>query len=446
MAGRTIIGIRREDKNRWERRVPLIPVDARELIRDHDIEIRLQPSSIRIFSDEDYQREGVIVAEDLSTCSIILAVKEIPPAFFQDDKVYVFFSHTIKGQPQNMPMLEKMMERRATLIDYEKIVDEQGRRLVFFGRQAGQAGMLDIIWALGRRLRAEGIDTPFISARQAIDYASLVEGKEAIQKVGWEIYRRGLDSRLIPLVFGFAGYGHVSQGAQEIFDLLPFDEIAPGVLADLFSKGHYSNKKVYKTVFKEEDMVKPKDSRKSFDLQDYYDHPEDYVPVLENYIPYLTVLVNAIYWSPLYPRFVTKAYLKSLFSGPEPPQLRLIGDLSCDVNGGMECTVKCTNPSQPVFAYDVEKEEAIDGVIGRGPVVMAIDNLPAEISLESSVFFSRTLKPFIPALAAADFGADFDRLSLPSPLKKALILHRGELTSDYSYMSNFLSETKRSHP
>ena len=445
MAARTIIGIRREDKNRWERRVPLIPADARELIRDHDIEIRLQPSSIRIFSDEDYRREGVIISEDLSGCSIILAVKEIPRAFFQDNKVYVFFSHTIKGQLQNMPMLERMMERRATLIDYEKIVDEQGRRLVFFGRQAGQAGMLDILWALGCRLRAEGIETPFVSARQTIDYASLVEGKEAIQKVGWEIHKQGLDSRLVPLVFGFAGYGRVSQGAQEIFDLLPFEEIAPGGLADLFSKQHYSDRKVYKTVFKEEHMVKPRDPRKSFDLQDYYDHPEGYVPVLEKYLPRLTVLVNAIYWSPLYPRFVTKAYLKSLFSGPENPRLRVIGDLSCDVNGGMECTMKCTNPSEPVFVYDVEKNEALGGVAGRGPVVMAIDNLPAEISLESSVFFSRILKPFVPALAAADFGADFDRLSLPSPLKKAVILHRGKLTPDYSYLHNFISQIQRSH-
>jgi saccharopine dehydrogenase (NAD+, L-lysine-forming) len=443
---RKIIGIRREDKNRWERRVPLIPVDTRELIREHGIEIRLQPSSIRVFSDEEYRREGVIISEDLSSCSVILAVKEIPPSFFQDEKVYVFFSHTIKGQAQNMPLLERMMERRATLIDYEKIVDERGRRLVFFGRQAGQAGMLDILWALGRRLRAEGIETPFISARQTIDYASLVEGREAVQKVGWEIYNRGLDSRLVPLVFGFAGYGHVSQGAQEIFDLLPFEEVAPGGLADLFSKQNYSEKKVYKTVFKEEDMVSPRDPRKSFDLQDYYDHPENYRPVLENFIPYLTVLVNAIYWSPRYPRFVTRAYLKSLFGGTKTPRLRVIGDLSCDVNGGIECTARCTNPSEPVFTYDVEKDEAVDGMAGRGPVVMAVDNLPAEISLESSVFFSRILKPFIPALAAADFAADFARLSLPSPLKKAVILLRGELTPDYSYMRNFIAQPKRSHP
>ncbi len=446
MTPRTIIGIRREDKNRWERRVPLIPADARELIREHGLEIRIQPSSIRVFSDEEYRREGVIISEDLSGCSIILAVKEIPASFFQDGKVYAFFSHTIKGQAQNMPMLERMMERRITLIDYEKIVDERGRRLVFFGRQAGQAGMLDILWTLGRRLRAEGIETPFLSARQTIDYASLVEAKETIEKVGWEIYNRGLDFRLVPLVFGFAGYGHVSQGAQEIFELLPFEEIVPGALADLFTKRHYSDRKVYKTVFKEEHMVAPRDLRKSFDLQDYYDHPDNYAPVLENFIPRLTVLVNAIYWSPRYPRFVTRAYLKSLFSGTETPRLRVIGDLSCDVNGGMECTAKCTNPSEPVFTYDVERDEAVNGVSGRGPVVMAVDNLPAEIPLESSVFFSRILKPFIPALAEADFSVDFANLSLPPPLKKAVILLRGELTPDYSYMQNFLVQFKRSHP
>ncbi len=439
MSRKIALGIRREDKNPWERRVPLIPVHARELLRELPLDIRVQPSPIRIFADEDYRREGVIVSEDLSSCSIVLAVKEIPVTFFRDETVYIFFSHTIKGQPHNMPALKRLIERRATLIDYERIVDEKGRRLVFFGRQAGQAGMIDTLWALGQRLRQEGIKTPFSDILQTIRYASLVEAKEAIQKVGWAIHNQGLDSPLVPLVFGFTGYGHVSLGAQEIFDLLPFESLAPGDVGGLFEKQTHSGQKVYKTVFKEEDMVLPKPGRPHFELQDYYQNPQNYQPVLDRYLPYLTVLVNAIYWAPQYPRFVTKEYLKTLWRRPSPPRLRVIGDISCDVEGSVECTVKCTDPAHPVFTYDLEKDQAVAGFSGKGPVVMAVDNLPAEISLESSVFFSQILKPFIPALVGADFRSDFARCHLPDPLKKAVILFRGEFTPEYEYMRKFIS-------
>jgi len=135
------------------------------------------------------------------------------------------------------------MERQATLIDYEKILDGQGRRLVFFGRQAGLAGMIDTLGLLGSASPWRGLKNPFSAIRQTIGYASLVEAKEAIQKVGWEIHKQGLDASLVPLVFAFTGYGHVSQGAKEIFDLLPFEEVAPARVKDLFKKSHYSTKK-----------------------------------------------------------------------------------------------------------------------------------------------------------------------------------------------------------
>jgi alpha-aminoadipic semialdehyde synthase len=424
----------------------LFPAHARELLRRLPLEIIIQPSPIRVFSDEDYRREGVAVSEDLSPCSIVLAVKEIPEDFFLDGHAYVFFSHTIKGQPHNMPMLKRMIERRATLIDYEKILDDKGRRLVFFGRQAGLAGMIDTLWALGQRLLSEGIRTPFAAIRQTIKYASLVEAKEAVQKAGWKIHNHGLDSSLVPLVFGFTGYGHVSQGAQEIFDLLPYEEVEPGRIKELFKKKYYSEKKVYKTVFKEEHLVVPKRGQPKFDLQDYYHNPQNYRPVLEGYLPYLTVLVNAIYWAPQYPRFVTKKALGKLWTGARPPRLRVIGDITCDIDGSVECTVKSTDPAHPVFTYDVEKDEAVDSFHGKGPAVMAVDNLPAEIALESSVFFSQTLMPFIPGLVGADFGSDFSRCGLPPELKRATVLFRGEFTSDYAYMREFISPHKRSHP
>ncbi|MEE8478647.1 MAG: hypothetical protein V3S42_01430, partial [Candidatus Neomarinimicrobiota bacterium] len=140
------IGIRREDKNEWEARVPLIPSDVKKLAND-GIKVILQPSPIRIFSDQEYIDVGAMISEDLSSCSVILAVKEIPINFIEKGKTYVFFSHTIKGQDYNIPLLQKMIDEKTQLIDYERIVDEKGQRLIFFGRHAGLAGMIDSFWA-----------------------------------------------------------------------------------------------------------------------------------------------------------------------------------------------------------------------------------------------------------------------------------------------------------
>ncbi|MFB0564571.1 MAG: bifunctional lysine ketoglutarate reductase /saccharopine dehydrogenase family protein [Candidatus Aminicenantaceae bacterium] len=431
------IGIRREDKNQWEKRVPLIPSHVKELILENSLEIWLHPSSIRIFSDEDYKQIGARIEEDLSPCPVIFAIKEIPLSFLEKGKVYVFFSHTTKGQPHNMPMLKKMIELECTLIDYEKIADGKNRRLLFFGRQAGLAGMLETLWTLGQRILCEKIENPFSSIKRAFEYKSLVDAKEEIKQVGWKIHNEGLPPPLIPLICGFAGYGNVSQGAQEIFDLLPFEEISPEKISSFFREKNYAGNRLYKTVFKEEHMVEPISSESKFDLQDYYDNPQKYKPVFESYLEYLTVLVNCIYWEPKYPKFVTKKFLKKIYGNISSPRLRVIGDITCDIDGSVECTVKATSPDNPVFTYNPLEERAVDGIEGRGLVVMSVDNLPAEIAFESSVSFSKALKPFVYAVASADYNRDFAELQLPDEVNKAVILYRGKFTSDYLYMRNF---------
>jgi alpha-aminoadipic semialdehyde synthase len=432
-------GIRREDKNPWERRVPLIPSHARELLQNFPLELWMQPSSIRVFTDQDYKAEGARIEEDLSSCSMVFAVKEIPLDFFAPGKAYMFFSHTIKGQHDNMPMLKKMMELGCTLIDYEKVEDEKGQRLVFFGTQAGQAGMIDTLWSFGRRLESLGVHTPFEKVRLAHQYGSLVDAKENIKKIGWEIHDTGLDPSIVPLICGFAGYGHVSQGAQEIFDLLPVEEVSPLDLESFYKQGNYASNRVYKVIFKEEHMVEPRSASQKFLLQEYYDHPDRYRSVFESYIPFLSILVNCVYWAPQYPHFVTKEFLRRLWQTDESPRLKVIGDISCDVEGAIECTLYATNPGDPVYVYDPITNKALNGIEGRGVVVMATDNLPAELSLESSVFFSDAILPYVPGIAMANFSDDFESCDLPQPIKNAVILFRGEFTPDYEYMKSFLT-------
>jgi alpha-aminoadipic semialdehyde synthase len=426
------IGIRREDKSRWERRVPLIPADLPALRDTHGLQFLVQPSPIRAYTDEEYRAAGAGVSEDLGPASIILAVKEIPEALLEPGKTYVYFAHVIKGQAYNMPMLRRLLDLGCSLVDYEKIADDQDRRLIFFGRHAGCAGMIETLWGLGQRLAADGVDTPFARVKHAYEYRDLGAAKSHLRELGEEIARDGLPAALSPLVIGFAGYGNVSQGAQEVLDSLPVGDISVQGLP-LAAAGK-ARKHLIKVVFKEEHMVEPVDPGGRFDLLDYYENPAGYRGRFEEHLPHLDVLVNAIYWEERYPRLVTREWARSQYSKEPPPRLKVIGDISCDIEGSVELTLKVTEPDSPCFVYDPAEDAVHDGVSGRGPAIMAVDNLPCELPVEASQLFSSKLREMVPDLVAADWKSDFEQLKLPDYLKKAVITHKGRLTPAYEHL------------
>ena len=429
------IGIRREDKNEWERRVPLTPNHVRTLV-EAGIQVAVQPSTIRIFRDEEYVQSGAVVRDDLSDCGIVFAVKEIPADFFHHGKAYMFFSHTFKGQPHNMPMLRTMLERKVTLIDYEKVTDEQNRRLIFFGNYAGTAGMLETFYTLGKRLAWEGIPNPFDNLKRPLEYSGLEAAKAALRDSGRRIAAEGLPRELQPLVVGFSGYGNVSKGAQEIFDLLPHESISAADLARWVQAGGASDRVLYKVVFYEKDMARPRNG--TFDLQQYYREPERYESRFEEYLPHLTVLVNCIYWDARYPRLVTKSWARRAWTSGSKPKLRVIGDISCDIEGSIECTVHATEPGDPIYTFLASDGRTVSGWEGEGPVIMAVDTLPSELPREASVSFGDMLVPFAPAIARCDFSKHYEDLDLPHAIKRAIIVHRGEFTPDYVYMTKHI--------
>ena len=193
------IGIRREDKNRWERRTPLTPDHVRELSRK-GIEFLVQSSANRVFQDEEFRAVGATVQDDLSSCRAVFGIKEMPVEAFQPYGVYMFFSHTIKGQSYNMPMLRRILDVGATLLDYERVTDEQGRRAIFFGNYAGTAGMFETLYALGKRLESEGMETVFAAVRRPLEYRSLEAAREALRDIGAEIAREGVPKSLVPFL------------------------------------------------------------------------------------------------------------------------------------------------------------------------------------------------------------------------------------------------------
>jgi saccharopine dehydrogenase (NAD+, L-lysine-forming) len=433
-----VIGIRREDKNEWERRVPLIPADLADLQRDHGLRFLVQPSAIRIHADEEYRAAGVEVAEDLSPARLVLAVKEIPTDLLRPGTAYLYFSHVIKGQPYNMPMLRRLLELGCTLIDYERIADDQGRRLIFFSLHAGYAGMIESLWCLGQRLAAQGTATPLAEVRHAYEYASLTDAKAHLGGIGARIAREGLPAELTPLVFGLAGYGNVSRGCQEILACLRVPEVPVGNLAAAAQRHLEGAPPLLMTVFREEDMVRPRDPAGRFALQDYYEHPEKYEGVFAAHLPHLDVLVNTIYWEERYPRLVTRTWARENYGAGRRARLQVIGDISCDIEGSVELTLAATYPDVPAYVYDPARDAVEPGVAGDGPCIMAVDNLPCELPRESSQHFSSVLRGMVPALAAADWSAALADLGLPSHLQRAIIVHRGELTPAYAYLREHL--------
>lgn len=430
-----VIAIRREDKNQWERRAPLTPEHIREFKEKYGIKTIVQPSKIRVFTDEEYRCAGAEINEDISRAGVVFAIKEIPDRLFEKGKAYVFFSHTIKGQPYNMPMLKKMIDRQCTLIDYERIVNEKNQRLIFFGRFAGIAGMFETLFAYGQKMKQLGFQTPFERVKQPYRYHSLEEGKKEIKAIGREIEENGLPAELSPLITGFTGYGNVSKGAQEIFDLLPHETISADKLREE-PASISANNKLFKVVFYEKDIVKAKEG--SFELQDYYQHPEKYDSIFENYLPRLGILVNCIYWTEKYPRLVTKDFLKKDILREPEFKLKVIGDISCDIDGSIEITSKATRPDIPSFTYLPGSDSFEDCIHREGITVMAVDNLPCEFPRESSASFSNLLKDLAQGIASADFAAPFEDINIAKPAKRAVVLHNGRFTPDYTYMEDFI--------
>jgi alpha-aminoadipic semialdehyde synthase len=429
--------IRAEDKNPWERRTALSPSDLENLIQNTGVPAFVERSEKRVFPVDNYVAAGAKICNGMEAGDVILGVKEIPAEKILDSKVYVYFSHVIKGQSNNMPMLRRIIDSGSTLIDYEKITDESGRRLVYFGSFAGDAGALDILWLTGQYWRSKGIQTPLTECRQANQYHSLQEAREALQEIGKQIRASGIPNEIGPVVIGVLGYGNVSKGAQQIFECLPVERITPAELLKINQPGHYKTDRIYLTVFKEENLVIHK-AGKEFELNDYYQRPENYTSQFEQYLPYLSILVNAIYWEKRYPRFVTWDALQTLHKSTPHPKLCAIADISCDVNGAVECTVKCTDSGMPAFQIDPATRKATDGHTGEGIVVLAIDNLPCELSRDASQFFSRQLAPFLPGILKADYSKSFEESGLAPELRKAVIVYNGQLTSDYQYLEKYL--------
>ncbi len=341
-----VLGVLRETYDIWERRAPLSPDQVRNLLKKYKdeslddncnilskerplSEIIIQPSSNRIFTDDEYSHAGAKISNDLSSADIILGVKRVlDKNKLIPHKTYMFFAHVIKGQPENMDLMQTIIDKKIQLIDYEcisansnlpKSLDsrmKKKKRLVTFGKFAGIAGMIDTIQLVGKRLLASGYSTHFLHSPPAYMFHDVYDAKEKIKKIGSRIESSGLPKELGPLVFAFTGSGNVSKGTMEIFKLLPHKMVTKEELHQLHER-QGPHKLVYGIKVEIDDIVRKKNSSERSDPIDkshYYSNPMEYEPIFhEEIAPYCNIIVNGIYWDDRFPRLLTKQNIYDLY-------------------------------------------------------------------------------------------------------------------------------------
>ncbi|PIA15929.1 hypothetical protein COEREDRAFT_81639 [Coemansia reversa NRRL 1564] len=430
-----VIGIRREDKNRWERRVALTPAHVSRLIKETGARVLVQPSNTRIFNNASFERVGAVIEEDLSKADAILGIKEIPIDKLIPDKTYLLFSHTHKGQSYNMPTLQAFLDKNIRLIDYELMTDpSSGKRLVLFGTHAGYAGMIDGLHGLGQRLLALGYNSPLIHMGQAHVYPNLECVNTKLCHVADIISDQGLPDAFTPMLFTFTGAGNVTRGARAIFDKLPHDNVTvdelPSIARDRYNQ-RYKNRLLALQIGAQDYVERIAGGK--YDREEYREFPDRYRSVFaEKIAPYTTMLVNGIYWESKYPRLMTTQDLAAIQRKRElKSKMLAIADISCDIGGSLEFMSHASTIDTPFFYVDAVNSVEHKDIEKPGVQINSIDNLPTELPFEASKHFGDALYPYAKALATGNL-AD-------TVLHNAIICQNGSLEERHQHLQDNLS-------
>lgn len=272
-------------------------------------------------------------------------------------------------------------------------------------------------------------------------YKDLATAKEAVRTVGNVVADRGLADGVGPLTFVFTANGNVSQGAQEIFSLLPHEMVSPDDLKVVAEEGDPS--KLYGSIIEAQHMVERTDGA-SFNLEDYYQQPHMYRGTFhEQVLPYTSAIVNCMYWDPRFPRLITTDQISEAWAAGSK-KLLAVGDLTCDIGGSIEFLVQDTDIEAPFFFWDVDRREASKSLEGDGVAVLGVDILPSELPVEASFHFGDLLVPFIKDVAESDFSRPFaEQSDVPDEFQRATIASHGELTPTFQYIDQMRAEKQR---
>lgn len=438
--------------NAWERRAPLAPKHIKGITK-LGYKVLIQPSNRRAIHDKEYVRAGGILQEDITEACLILGVKRPPEEKLMSKKTYAFFSHTIKAQEANMNLLDEVLKQEIRLIDYEKMVDHRGSRIVAFGQWAGVAGMINILHGMGLRLLALGHHTPFMHLGMAHNYRNSSQAVQAVRDAGYEISLGLMPKSIGPLTFVFTGTGNVSKGAQEVFNELPCEYVEPHELREVSKTGDL--RKVYGTVLsRHHHLVRKTDG--VYDPVEYEKYPERYTSRFNTDIaPYTTCLINGIYWEQNTPRLLTRQDAQSLLAPvkssvvpvegcPElPHKLVAICDISADTGGSIDFMTECTTIERPFCMYDADQHIIHDSVEGSGILMCSIDNLPAQLPIEATEYFGDMLYPYVEEMLLSDASQPLESQNFSPVVRDAVITSNGLLTDKFKYIQKLRESRER---
>jgi saccharopine dehydrogenase (NAD+, L-lysine-forming) len=397
------LGIIKEGKVPPDHRVALTPKQCKALqITYPNVEVVVQSSPIRAFKDEEYKNEGINVVSDLNDCDIILGIKEVKIHDLIPHKKFIFFSHTIKKQPYNRDLLRAILDMKIQLIDYELMKDKQNKRIIGFGRYAGIVGAYNAFLTLG-------LKTGIFSLKPAHECINRKEMEGELTKVVLP-----KDYRIV-----LTGFGRVGHGAREIIDLLPIKEVTPEeFLTQEFDEPVF-------TQLEAEDYYGRKDGA-TFNKSEFYSNPELYESTFGRYLDKMDMYIPCHYWSSKSPLILTQDVLKK-----SNRRLKVVADISCDVDGPIATTIRSSKIEDPIYGYNIETGQEDDFRKNDVIAVMAVDNLPCELPLDASEDFGNDLlKLVFPALLKEDPDNIIYRASETN--------HEGKLNPEFNYLQDYV--------
>ena len=397
------IALIKERKNPPDRRVVLTPAQAKELMEQYPgLEIVVESSDNRAYSDDEYREAGIKVVNDVSDADVLLGVKEVPVDALIPNKKYFFFSHTIKKQPYNRDLLRAILDKNITLYDHETIVDKNGMRLVAFGYYAGVVGAYNTIRTYGKKTGL--FDIP--KAIELKDKAELVKTLKKVKKL------------LPPVKIVLTGKGRVGMGAKEMLDAMGIKEVSPeAFLKDTFDEPVYTQIDV--------DWYNKHKEGKPFDFQEFFTHPERFEGDFEKFTKVADIYIAGHYYGEGAPYILTREHLLA----PDN-KIKIVGDISCDLNGPVATTIKASTIDNPIYGYDPVTGQETDYKNENAIACMTVDNLPNEIARDASEGFGENFKKYI---IPAFFNGDKDGI-----LERAKVTENGHLTERFKYLQDYV--------
>jgi alanine dehydrogenase len=396
------LGLIREGKVPPDKRVPFTPLQVQELMQRFPyVKVYCQTSNIRCFADGEYSSVGVEVVDDVSHCDILMGIKEVPPSLLIPDKTYLFFSHTIKKQPYNRVLLQAALAKRIRLIDYEALKDNQDNRLVAFGRYAGIVGAYNGLWAFGRRYKT-------FSLKRAHECFDVNDLKLELRKAA-----------LPPIKIILTGSGRVGKGAMETLDTAGIRKVNP---ADFLSRRYAEPVYVQLHSSDYHDRIEGG----AFNRAEFHQYPNRYSSRFSDFTRVADILMAGAFWNPGAPvLFSLEEMCDSEF------RIKVIADITCDINGSVPSTVRATSIEDPVYDFDPHTGKTHPGFSNDNFVtVMAIDNLPCELPRSASEEFGRDL---IDRILKPLFGDDPDTI-----IERGTIAQKGSLMPRFQYLDSYV--------